>query len=1613
MFKKASNFFGKKDDEQQTLPKSTENTNDINSNIVDEDKKTNVNDKLDTIIDNDNKKEPNKIITIENTPKQVKSSSRFNNFFSSKKDTSPIIEDKKLVDIPVSVILSNESVFKNNKIILDAIMSNTKFLKANDIYETNKNIDQLLEEFKLLDPSLDEIKSTGEISKQLFIDCVSNSHFIFNEEVMIELEKNEICGGSKIVNTSDKKKKTETYNINYLKFINSLRIECKFFIDSSSNDSSSHEDMIINIKSHLVKFTSFFSKLKISLIKLDVNNSGEIEFELFEDALEEIGIMLSSSHLVRVYEMYGITVEDKNNDNKSIKYIKYNDFLNAFNPTPQEIQVIITSIIKRMNQYIISQQIENSNLSTEQIAKDIFAEVDKSNDGFISNEEFKNCMHALNLGLDDMELDAIITTLDVDKNGKLSYEEFVNLIIEDKDKSNIDDINEKVEELVIPTNETLINDESNTNNKKKGRRLNRRSTEEEVIEKQDGNVNDEIIESNEFKLATIDIEAIEKLRAYIVSKTSQEEKDVTSENISNDINAIKPSKLSNGNVLRNIFDLKDDKKDEDIKISYREFKKSMKLLTIELNDKDLDQIMSMVDNKSNGFIKYTDLLLIINNNEEKNVISVEKNLQQIEKEVLPLVDYEVIKTVKEIEDEVKIINESVPIINKNEDVKQIIAIQDETNPIDDEIKSPAISLSPTSLPEKKESNFSNLEDNTHKEVENTVVETINDDGIDDDVINDVVLNDDNDDEEEGVALVYVEKEIDSSLMINITKVKNAMTTIKTLLMQSHGTVEKVYDKSNEVFSSIDTHGSINGCVDHDDFFTAIIALTKEMVVTEEMSNSLQNALEILFANFCDSSGSLFYSEWLAVMGFERSLNDLLELLTYTLKNLIDADNRSKEKIELFFASYIPPTLIQSDADSDGVIDMSLIPADYNDALSALGVKFRPREIARIFKYQIKEKKLLHSLILRTILEVDKQKENNNDKEIFNEDEKISEKITLGDRIVAIIENNSTPIDKMADINSNNKNIKTISEDNNFGLRSASNLLEIIHSSLKKNKIHRESLLLQVISSSKDLSQEEENLDKVIITRAYIDQVLRNTIGLRLTDGEIQRLFYYLNDFFSIENNYFDEQLYIESIGVLGLQELFDVPRAEKVVFNTLSLTLKSNNHVNIKEETKEIDEENFIKVDKSDSIKTDKSLFCMMSIKPGSWTHRTKSKKSSYDLNEIVSLDWKDVATLPIDVSVLDHSKISICIKVYEDGTSTNKDIRSKSTLIGEITIPFQSLFKKYVIESSKYYSKNNKIENCSAKFPLTFNDIEIGSIDISYSVFRIKQIDITTNNNELLMPPSEQDSLITLSSFTSDLVHALLFTRSNKKNHDSTDVSNVNSSTKYVRRLRRQRAELEGNRGGRKKMIHAEAILRLQAIFRGKCVRRIQKRNFVAATEIQRIVRGTFCKKNYIKSMDRIHNLQAQESERLERLRRIRVQERELALLRGLPPEDYLSFERLRRDCSAKIVQRAWRTRNLKFGDQNDHFRKKSHKIEDKVFNYTNKEIEDFNKLKSNILISMERAALAYEQKTPNGDKYYSKYVKKEADALSLAQVILFLHICYIYILIYLFCIVTTTNQR
>lgn len=127
----------------------------------------------------------------------------------------------------------------------------------------------------------------------------------------------------------------------------------------------------------------------------------------------------------------------------------------------------------------------------------------------------------------------------------------------------------------------------------------------------------------------------------------------------------------------------------------------------------------------------------------------------------------------------------------------------------------------------------------------------------------------------------------------------------------------------------------------------------------------------------------------------------------------------------------------------------------------------------------------------------------------------------------------------------------------------------------------------------------------------------------------------------------------------------------------------------------------------------------------------------------------------------------------------------------------------------------------------------------------------------------------------------------------------------------RRQQALLKGGVGGEPiapVLMSADAAIVLQKSWSSKRTRKHLKRQHVAISVVQALVQGFPTRKRLSRKISRQKSVLERERLRLDRLRRIRAQERELLLLKSLHSRDFVTYERLRRHHTAKVLQKWWR---------------------------------------------------------------------------------------------------------
>ena len=62
--------------------------------------------------------------------------------------------------------------------------------------------------------------------------------------------------------------------------------------------------------------------------------------------------------------------------------------------------------------------------SSSQSLQHIFNDMDEDGNGFVSQTEFRNAIRKLGLGLSSREIDQLLTKIDTNADGKISYPEF-------------------------------------------------------------------------------------------------------------------------------------------------------------------------------------------------------------------------------------------------------------------------------------------------------------------------------------------------------------------------------------------------------------------------------------------------------------------------------------------------------------------------------------------------------------------------------------------------------------------------------------------------------------------------------------------------------------------------------------------------------------------------------------------------------------------------------------------------------------------------------------------------------------------------------------------------------------------------------------------------------------------------------------------------------------------------------------------------------------------------------------------------------------------------------------------------------------------------------------
>lgn len=105
----------------------------------------------------------------------------------------------------------------------------------------------------------------------------------------------------------------------------------------------------------------------------------------------------------------------------------------GFSPSDKEIRRMIAEVDKNTNsmvefeEFVMLMRKHKALVDREADMRQAFRSFDANDDGSISREELRQAMERLGEKLSEAELDAMISAADLNKDGKVNYEEFMRM----------------------------------------------------------------------------------------------------------------------------------------------------------------------------------------------------------------------------------------------------------------------------------------------------------------------------------------------------------------------------------------------------------------------------------------------------------------------------------------------------------------------------------------------------------------------------------------------------------------------------------------------------------------------------------------------------------------------------------------------------------------------------------------------------------------------------------------------------------------------------------------------------------------------------------------------------------------------------------------------------------------------------------------------------------------------------------------------------------------------------------------------------------------------------------------------------------------------------------
>ena len=138
------------------------------------------------------------------------------------------------------------------------------------------------------------------------------------------------------------------------------------------------------------------------LMGFDKNRDGMLSRDEFREAMESLRINLTTYEIEVLLD-----TADQNRDGR----VSLQEWCDLTEPRPNPMDAF-RSLLK----------------ASKLTHADVFSAMDQNKDGFISGQEFRDAIIRLDLGLTLAEIDDMIRLLDVNKDGRLDYREFMKLV---------------------------------------------------------------------------------------------------------------------------------------------------------------------------------------------------------------------------------------------------------------------------------------------------------------------------------------------------------------------------------------------------------------------------------------------------------------------------------------------------------------------------------------------------------------------------------------------------------------------------------------------------------------------------------------------------------------------------------------------------------------------------------------------------------------------------------------------------------------------------------------------------------------------------------------------------------------------------------------------------------------------------------------------------------------------------------------------------------------------------------------------------------------------------------------------------------------------------------